>query len=180
MTNSAPQAAAIVVMGVAGSGKTVVGEALAAELGWPLFEADEFHPETNVNKMASGMPLNDEDRWPWLDAIGAAIRDSDGGVVATCSALRRVYRERLATAADRPLLFVFLDATRQTLGERIGGRKGHFMPSSLLDSQLATLEPPDADEPAIRISVEPTVDIVVETTLQALRTNGVLKAAGPA
>ena len=167
-------------MGVAGSGKTVVGEALAERLGWPLLEADDFHPQANVNKMASGQPLDDDDRWPWLDGIGAAIRRADGGVIATCSALRRVYRERLAAAADRRLVFVFLDGTRETLAQRIGGRKGHFMPPSLLDSQLATLEPPAADEPAIRVSVEPPVDTVVETTMRGLRERKALPATGSA
>lgn len=172
MTDPDQHPAAIVVMGVAGSGKTVVGEAIAERLGWPILEADVFHPKANVDKMASGVPLNDDDRWPWLDAIGQAIGETGGGVIATCSALRRVYRERLAAAAARPLMFVFLDGSRETLASRIGGRKGHFMPPALLDSQLATLEPPDGDEPAVRISVEPPVEVVVDTTLKALRDKG--------
>ncbi|WP_421725436.1 gluconokinase [Bauldia sp.] len=166
--------AAIVVMGVSGSGKTVVGEALAEQFGWRLLEADDFHPQANVDKMASGIPLGDADRWPWLDAIGTAIRDTDGGVIATCSALRRVYRERLAEAAGRPITFLFLDGARETLASRIGGRTGHFMPASLLDSQFATLEPPDADEPAIRLSVEPPVATVVANARDALAARGLI------
>lgn len=168
---------AIVVMGVAGSGKTVVGEALAEKLGLTLLEGDAFHPEANVAKMSSGVPLDDDDRWPWLDAIGTAIGTTEGGVIVACSALKRVYRERLENAAGRPLLFLFLDGRKETLAGRIGGRKGHFMPPGLLDSQLATLEPPAPDEPAIRISIEPPVDTVVASAVSALQQAGALPAA---
>jgi gluconokinase len=167
-------APAIIVMGVSGSGKTVVGEALAEQLGLPLLEGDTFHPPANVKKMSSGVPLTDADRWPWLDAIGKAIRDAPGPVIVACSALKRVYRERLEAAAGRPVLFLFLDASKETLAARIGNRKGHFMPASLLDSQLATLEPPGPDEPIIRISVEPPVKEVVEASLAALASRGAL------
>jgi gluconate kinase len=119
-------------MGVAGSGKTTVGEAIARHYGVPFRDADEFHPQANIAKMSSGIPLNDDDRWPWLDAIGKAIR------------------------------------SRATLGERIGNRRGHFMPPSLLDSQLATLEKPTPDEGAITVSIEPPVDHVVAEALKAL------------
>jgi gluconokinase len=156
-------------MGVAGSGKTSVGELLAARLGFPFRDADEFHPPANVAKMSSGVPLEDADRWPWLDAIGAAIRDAHGeGIVVACSALKRVYRERISKAAGRPVDFVFLDGSLETLRQRIGGRRGHFMPPSLLDSQLATLERPKADERAVTISIEQPIDAVVAATLSAL------------
>jgi gluconokinase len=162
-------ARAIVVMGVAGSGKTSVGERLAAALGYPFRDADEFHPAANVAKMSAGVPLVDADRWPWLDAIGTAIHDAgQGGIVVACSALKRAYRERITARAGRPVTFVFLDASLATLRERIGHRRGHFMPASLLDSQLATLERPSADEDAIRISVEPPLDQVVADVLAQL------------
>jgi gluconokinase len=155
-------ARAIVVMGVAGSGKTSVGERLAAQLGYPFRDADEFHPAANIAKMSAGIPLVDADRWPWLDAIGAAIHDAGaGGIVVACSALKRAYRDRITVRAGRPVTFVFLDASLATLRERIGHRRGHFMPASLLDSQLATLERPTPDEAAITVSVEPPLDQVV-------------------
>jgi gluconokinase len=160
----------IVVMGVSGSGKTTVGEALAKRLGVKFRDADEFHPKSNVEKMSTGVPLTDEDRWPWLDAIGAALRDApEKGIVVSCSALRRVYRDRILRAAKRPLTFVHLDGPKALLAERLKTRKGHFFPASLLDSQLATLEPPAPDEPAIRVSIEPGVDEIVATILKKLR-----------
>ena len=159
---------AIVVMGVAGSGKSSVGERLGSRLGLPFRDADEFHPSANIAKMSSGTPLTDVDRWPWLDAIGHALGSARGGLVVACSALRRAYRERLTKTAGRPVLFILLAGSRQTIGQRIGGRKGHFMPPSLLDSQFATLEPPTPDELAVSISVEPPLDAVVETALAAL------------
>jgi carbohydrate kinase (thermoresistant glucokinase family) len=165
MTNTeakAGRASAIVLMGVAGSGKSVVGAALAARLGVPFRDADEFHPAANVAKMSSGVPLDDNDRWPWLDAIGAAIRDTHGGVVVACSALKRAYRDRIIAVAERAVMFVYLDGDRATLAKRLGGRRGHFMPASLLDSQLATLEPPAADENAIVVSIEPPAATIVD------------------
>jgi gluconokinase len=162
-------ARAIIVMGVAGSGKTSVGERLAAHLGYPFRDADEFHPAANIAKMSAGVPLTDADRWPWLDAIGAAIHDAGAaGIVIACSALKRVYRERITARAGRPVTFVFLDGSLATLRERIGHRRGHFMPPSLLDSQLATLERPSPDEDAIRVSIEPPLDEVVAAVTAAL------------
>jgi gluconokinase len=159
----------IVVMGVAGSGKTTVGEGIARAYGVPFRDADEFHPAANIAKMSSGVPLNDDDRWPWLDAIGKAIHDAaPATLVIACSALRRVYRERIVRAAGRPVRFVYLDGTPETLGQRIGNRRGHFMPPSLLASQLATLEKPASDENAITVSIEPPVDQVIGAALKAL------------
>jgi len=156
-------------MGVAGAGKTSVGERLAGRLGVPFIEGDAFHPRSNVEKMASGVPLDDADRWPWLDAIGAAIKDSPAEfLVVACSALKRSYRERLAATAGRPLLFGFLDASRKTLARRLAARCEHFMSPRLLDSQLATLERPGPDENAIRVSAEPSLDIVVDNALAVL------------
>lgn len=145
---------AIVVMGVSGTGKSTLGALLADRLGAPFLEGDTFHSPANVAKMAAGAPLTDDDRWPWLDRLGAALGDAargQGAAVAACSALRRAYRERLAAAAGLPLRFVFLDTDRAEIAHRMRARSDHYMPASLLDSQLATLERPGTDEPALRL-----------------------------
>jgi gluconokinase len=158
----------IVVMGVAGSGKTSVGKALAERLGMPFRDADEFHAKANIDKMSAGIPLTDDDRWPWLDAIGEALAESGGRLIVACSALRRAYRDRLTKAAGRPVIFVWLDGSQETIGARMRRRKHHFMPESLLDSQFATLERPGPDELAVHVSVEPPREEVVEAALGAL------------
>ncbi|MDE2383141.1 MAG: gluconokinase [Alphaproteobacteria bacterium] len=149
-------------MGVASCGKTSVGEALAQQLGAQFTEGDRLHPAANIAKMSSGTPLTDEDRWPWLAEIGKALA-GPGGKIASCSALKKVYRQRIAEAAGRPVAFVFLDGSRALLEARIAARKGHFMPPSLLDSQLKTLEAPGPDELALRLDVdEPVSELVVK------------------
>jgi carbohydrate kinase (thermoresistant glucokinase family) len=133
----------VVLMGVSGSGKTTVGQALAAKLGWRFLEADELHPQANIAKMASGVPLTDEDRWPWYDRIVAELRRHSAAgtqVVVACSALKQAYRDRLAQAGD--IRFVYLRGDVATIERRVADRKGHFMPASLLASQFATLEEP--------------------------------------
>jgi carbohydrate kinase (thermoresistant glucokinase family) len=140
---------AIVVMGVAGSGKTTAGAEIARRLGVDFIEGDQLHPASNVEKMAAGIPLTDDDRWPWLEAIGNEIgrlvRRGDG-VVAACSALKRAYRDLLREKSGVQLLFVYLAGSRELIGGRMKLRRGHFFPPSLLDSQFAALEPPQADE----------------------------------
>jgi len=139
---------AVVVMGVCGCGKTAVGRLLAERLGWPFLEGDEFHPPQNIAKMAAGIPLQDEDRWGWLDTIAdrlAQARAERRPVVVSCSALKRRYRDRLRAGAPG-LLFVHLEGDRATILGRMARRTGHYMPASLLDSQLAALEPPGPDE----------------------------------
>jgi gluconokinase len=133
----------VVLMGVCGCGKTTVGRALAQATGWPFFDADDFHPPANVARMAAGVPLTDEDRWPWLDAIVAAMRaiEAQGSnAVLACSALRQAYRDRLAAAGD--VRFVHLAGDFDTIAARLAARSHRYMPASLLDSQFATLEPP--------------------------------------
>ncbi|TRW99518.1 gluconokinase [Paracoccus sp. M683] len=136
---------AIIVMGVSGAGKSLIARQLAGALAAPFIEADDLHSQANRDKMAAGIPLTDDDRWPWLDAVGRELGGqarAQGMAVAACSALRAAYRDRLAGAADLPLRYVHLGGTREVLAERLGRRKGHFMSPALLDSQLATLEPP--------------------------------------
>jgi carbohydrate kinase (thermoresistant glucokinase family) len=136
-------------MGVSASGKSTVGAALADALGVPFVDADDLHSEANRLKMAAGTPLTDEDRWPWLDAVSERFRESEPtGVVIACSALRRVYRDRIRRAAPE-VVFVELDGSRELLAARAAARTDHFMPPALLDSQLATLEPLEGDERGI-------------------------------
>lgn len=159
---------AIVVAGVSGAGKSTVAAALAKRLGVPFVEGDALHSQRNIDKMTSGTPLTDEDRAPWLDAIGQrlATESKDGhGAVAACSALKRAYRNRLRAAAHMPLLFVLLENPPSVLAGRVGNRPGHFMPPSLLADQLATLELPAPDEQALVLPgtalVEELVDAIV-------------------
>jgi gluconokinase len=148
-----------VIMGVSGSGKTTIGRALARRLGWLFQEGDALHPPENVAKMKAGHPLDDEDRAPWLAAIAGRIdawrARGDAGII-TCSALKRRYRE--IVIGDRPdVRLVYLEGSRELIGERVRARRRHFMPASLLDSQFAALEPPAPDEHAITVSVNAPV-----------------------
>jgi len=130
----------VVLMGVSGSGKTTIGRMLAARLGWRFIEGDDYHPPENVAKMASGTPLSDEDRWPWLERLNAVLRKEESAVV-TCSALKESYRRRLTQGIAEHRL-VYLQGSRELIGARVAARKHRYMPASLLDSQFATLEPP--------------------------------------
>ena len=162
----------IVVMGVSGTGKTSVGEELAEELGCEFVEGDSLHPRRNIEKMEHGIPLTDEDRWPWLQAIAdmVAVRDHEGtSTVVTCSALKRKYRDLLRDAA--PMFFVHLDAPFDVLEARMRKRTKHFMPASLLRSQVDTLEPLDDDEAGEVVDVSPALDVVVEEAVNAVRTH---------
>lgn len=163
------QPTAVIVMGVAGCGKTTVARALAAELGWPQAEADDFHPAANVAKMAAGTPLTDADREPWLEELRDWITGQGQDVVVTCSALRRRYRDTLR-GADAALRFVHLHGSRELLAARMGARTDHFMPVSLLDSQLATLEPLEPDEDGIVIDIDATPEEIVEAARRFVTT----------
>jgi gluconokinase len=158
-----------VIMGVSGSGKTTIGSALARALDVEFVEGDLLHPPENVRRMAQGIPLTDEDRWPWLRAIARRIRDAKDagrGLVVTCSALRRGYRDLLRSQGAADLQLVYLAGTKDVIMHRMATRQGHFMPPSLLDSQLSTLEEPWPDERAwvcdIRQSPEAIVSDLVE------------------
>jgi gluconokinase len=168
--------AAIIVMGVSGSGKSTIGALLAEALGWPFADADGFHPAANVAKMAAGQPLTDADRWPWLDAIAAHIgasRTAGQPVVVACSALRRAYRERLR-AGHRDLIFLHLAGAPAVIAERQAARQGHFMPPSLMASQFATLEEPDAEADAVIVSVSASPHEVVATAIDQLAARAVV------
>lgn len=165
----------IVLMGVAGCGKTSVGLALAGRLGIPFLDADDFHTPENVAKMAGGVPLTDDDRWPWLDRVAGALVEHaarDGLALAGCSALRRIYRQRMTDAAGAPILFILLDGPRDLIAERMAARRDHYMPPSLLDSQIAILEPPEADEDALVVSIGPSVADLAETIHRQLEQRG--------
>ncbi|NLU66789.1 gluconokinase [Streptomyces sp. HNM0574] len=167
--NAARTTDVVVVMGVAGTGKTTVGELLARELGVTYAEADAFHPPANVAKMSSGTPLDDADRAPWLDAIGAWAHGREGlGGVVSCSALKRSYRDRLRAAAPG-LFFVHLTGDRELIGERMRQRTDHFMPTALLDSQFATLEPLQPDERGAPVRVDADEHTVTARAAEAVR-----------
>lgn len=152
-------------MGVSGTGKSTIGRALAETLDLPFVEGDDLHPESNIAKMAAGIPLTDADRAPWLDLIAAEL---DRPVVVACSALKRSYRDRLRIAAP-DLVLVYLHGAPELLATRMGQRDGHFMPTALLRSQLATLEEPAPDEAAIPVDVVLRPDEIVELVTDRLR-----------
>ena len=160
----------LVVMGVSGAGKTTVAKPLAAALGWPFKEGDDLHPPANIAKMSAGVALTDADRAPWLAAIGdwidGQIHRGEPGVI-TCSALRRAYRDVLCKG--RPAVrIVYLQGSREVIAARLAKRQGHFMPPSLLDSQLAALQPPGPDEAAIVVDINQTVEAQVAAVLHDL------------
>ena len=158
----------VCVMGVAGCGKSTIGAALADRLDATFIEADAHHPQANIDKMTSGAPLTDDDRWPWLDALGAAAPKT-GPVVIACSALRRVYRERLAAAAGEQIAFIHMAGTKNLIAERMKSRSDHFMPPALMDSQFATLEPLEADESGVTLNIENAPEALIEDALRALK-----------
>lgn len=164
---AAPQ---VIVMGVSGVGKSTVAAGLAAELGWTYAEGDTLHSAANVAKMAAGRPLTDDDRWPWLQAIGAWLDQQIAAgrpSVVTCSALRRAYRDVLDEG--RPdVRFLHLEAGETLVADRMSRRAGHYMPTSLLQSQYDTLEPLGSDEPGVSVSVDGTATEVLRRALAAL------------
>lgn len=164
----------LVVMGVAGSGKSTIAAALSRQLGWACAEADEFHPQTNIQKMSQGIPLQDEDRWPWLQQIQnwmTTQAKAGKSTVLTCSALKQRYRQLLAQAEGR-VVFLHLHGEADLIGQRMQGREGHFMPPTLLPSQLATLEPLSEDELAtgsLRLDISKSPEELVSTIVASLK-----------
>jgi len=151
----------MVIMGVAGSGKTTIGEALAHAIGAKYVDGDLLHPDANIAKMSAGTPLADADRWPWLARVGETLGSGTGPVIVGCSALKRAYRDFITERAGAPVLFIYLDGSRELISRRMRERSGHFMPTSLLDSQFATLEVPGKDENAIAIAIDAPLDRIV-------------------
>jgi len=159
-------------MGVSGTGKSSIGQRLADLLDAQFLEGDEHHPEANIAKMSAGVPLTDDDRWPWLESLARLIRSWDtSGVstVLTCSALRRSYRDVLRSAVPRPVVFIHLQADLEVLEMRMRERPGHFMPTSLLHSQLDTLEPLEPDETGFVIDVSVSLDDVLAAAVAAIK-----------
>jgi gluconokinase len=162
---------ALVVMGVSGSGKSTLADRLAARLGWRYEDGDKFHPPSNVAKMSAGHPLTDEDRWPWLRAIADEIdRVCETGqrAVIACSALKRAYREILVHGRN-DVRIVFLNGSQDLIAERLAARTGHFMPPGLLTSQFRTLEPPQLNERPITVSIDASVEAIVDDIVRQLK-----------
>ena len=153
----------LVVMGVSGCGKTTIGEILATHYQAIFFDGDNLHPRANVEKMSKGLPLTDEERWPWLETVGKKM-NSETNVIIACSALKKSYRDyiRLFSPATE---FIFLHGSKEVLSSRLGARKGHFFPASLLDTQLALLEPLAVDEVGVKIDIDQTQDEIAEEVI---------------
>lgn len=157
-----------VIMGVSGSGKTSVGEALSERLGAPYIDGDALHPAANIEKMSAGIPLEDDDRWPWLQRVGETLARTPGTVLIGCSALKRRYRDHIRTAAATPVTFLFLEGGKSLIAERMKSRTGHFMPAKLLDSQFAALEPPQPGESAITVRIDQPLEGIVADSLAGM------------
>jgi len=151
----------IVLMGVAGSGKSAVGAALAGRLGAVYVDGDDLHPPENIAKMSRGEPLDDADRRPWLMRVGERLADPQGILIIGCSALKRRYRDLIREQARAPVVFVHLAGTKALIAARMAERSGHFMPTSLLDSQFAALEPPGPDEDAVTVDIDKPLEALV-------------------
>jgi gluconokinase len=165
---------ALIVMGVSGSGKSTVAAALGERLGWRFEDGDSFHPASNVEKMRTGHPLTDEDRWPWLNAIADEIERVCGRgeqIIIACSALKHTYRDVLLRGRD-DVRFVFLKGTQQLIADRLAHRKGHFMPPGLLTSQFSTLEQPEPSEHVITASIDESVEAIVDGIVRQLKLDG--------
>lgn len=162
----------IIVMGVSSSGKSTVGQSIARRLHAPFLDGDGYHPPANVEKMRAGIPLVDEDRWPWLQSLAEALHEAANPknvAVGACSSLRRIYRDYLVEKAGEPILFVYLQGSKEVIAERMARRQHEYMPASLLDSQFATLEVPDPDsENVLIVPVTDSVERITTTVAKAV------------
>lgn len=156
------KADAIILMGVAGCGKTSVGEALAAHGVWAYEDGDDLHPQANIKKMSAGIALGDDDRWPWLADIGKQLGASKTPLAIGCSALKKKYRDHITHSAGKPVYFVHLAGSRELIENRMSAREGHFMPTSLLDSQFADLEPLAENELGFAVSIDQPLSAIIE------------------
>ena len=164
------QPVVLVFMGVSGCGKTTVASIVAGRLGWPFEEGDALHPQSNIDKMRSGHPLTDDDRWPWLDRVADWVEaqlDAGQNGLITCSALKRAYRDKI-NRRGWGVVFVFLSGSKELIAARLAARHGHFMPPGLLDSQFADLEEPGDDEPAVRVEIGPPPAVIADAVLDDL------------
>jgi len=165
----------VVIMGVSGCGKSSVGEELSRLLGVEFLDGDGYHPPANKEKMRQGIPLQDEDRWPWLDILAKALRESairNTRVIGACSALRRAYRDYLTTKAEEPVTFIHLSGSKELILSRISVREHEYMPTSLLDSQFATLELPQDDENAFTLNIDQSIDELASRAFETLNASG--------
>ena len=153
---------AVIVMGVSGCGKSTLGALLASALDCPFLEGDDFHDTQSVAKMRAGKPLVDDDRWPWLTLVGQRLAEPDGALILGCSALKRSYRDHIRREAGAPVTFVHLSGSQALISARMAARSGHFMPTTLIQSQFAALEPPTAEEKAITVDIDVSLGAVVE------------------
>jgi len=159
----------IIIMGVSGCGKSTIGETLAEKLSTKFYDGDSYHPQSNIDKMASGIPLNDDDRKPWLEKLASVIQEYPEDTVTACSALKKSYRDIIRTAGG--VRFVFLEGSKETLMERVVERSNntdHFMPSTLLDSQLSTLEDPSQEEGTITVSITDSPEQIISNIISQL------------
>ncbi len=162
----------MVLMGVAGCGKSSVGAALARRIGAVYVDGDDLHPTANIAKMSRGIPLSDEDRWPWLTRVGEALSAGPGPTIIGCSALKRAYRDHITSVVGATVTFIHLVGSVEVIEKRMKAREGHFMPPALLASQFATLEPPGSDENAISVDIDQPLEAVVESIANQLGGTG--------
>lgn len=160
-----------VVMGVSGCGKSVIGAGAAKALGAEYIDGDDLHPDANIEKMAKGIPLDDADREPWLDKVGTTLGQAQGLTLIGCSALKRIYRDRIRDRAQAPVTFLHLSGPKTLIASRMGQRTGHFMPTALLDSQFAALEQPAPDEAAASIDIDQPTDSVIAAMVAAIESS---------
>ena len=158
-----------IIMGVSGCGKSTIAEGIARSVNGTYLDGDDFHPPSNIEKMSNGIPLTDEDRFPWLKIVAHELSNPKGPVVIACSALKRVYRDIIQKHSQEPVLFVYLDGSIELISARMAARPDHFMPTSLLESQFATLERPASDELTISVDIDQTPDRIINDAVAQIK-----------